>query len=88
MPMVIADSRSEWIHPFRRICASRSIMPLPQIPTGFAFAMVVKVRSLPLIRVFMAWQASDAPVELPEQNLTAPQRTGFTVVEWGGTEIE
>ena len=40
-----------------------------------------------LIRVFMAWQASDNFVELPTQNLTAPERTGFTVVEWGGTEI-
>lgn len=40
-----------------------------------------------LIRVFMAWQASDTFVELPEQELSAPQRTGFTVVEWGGTEI-
>jgi hypothetical protein len=36
----------------------------------------------------MAWRASDTYVELQEQELTAPQRTGFTVVEWGGTEIE
>lgn len=41
-----------------------------------------------LIRVFMAWQAADGFVELPEQELTAPERTGFTVVEWGGTEIQ
>ena len=41
-----------------------------------------------LIRVFMAWQASDSFVELPEQELTAPERNGFTVVEWGGTEIK
>lgn len=40
-----------------------------------------------LIRVFMAWQASDTFVELPEQELTAPERTGFTALEWGGTEI-
>lgn len=40
-----------------------------------------------LIRVFMAWQASDSYVELEEQMLQAPQRSGFTVVEWGGTEI-
>ena len=40
-----------------------------------------------LIRVFMAWQASDTPVALEAQELTAPDRTGFTVVEWGGTEI-
>jgi len=41
-----------------------------------------------LIRVFMAWQGLDAPVELPAQTLTAPARTGFTVVEWGGTEVK
>ena len=41
-----------------------------------------------LIRVFMAWQATDSYVEMPEQELTAPERTGFTVVEWGGTETK
>lgn len=41
-----------------------------------------------LIRVFMAWQASERFVDLPEQELTAPERIGFTVVEWGGTEIK
>lgn len=40
-----------------------------------------------LIRVFMTYQASDIPVELPEQELTAPERKGFTAVEWGGSEI-
>lgn len=41
-----------------------------------------------LIRVFMAWQAAESFVELPGQLLTAPERTGFTVVEWGGTEVK
>ena len=41
-----------------------------------------------LIRVFMAWKASSAFTEPEEQELTAPERTGFTVVEWGGTEVE
>ena len=36
--------------------------------------------------VVMAWQASETAVDLPEQKLTAPERNGFTVVEWGGTE--
>ena len=40
-----------------------------------------------LIRVFMAWKATDAFVELPEQKLTTPERFGFSVVEWGGTEV-
>jgi len=41
-----------------------------------------------LIRVFMAWQASDAYVQLEQQELTAPERVGFTAVEWGGAEIK
>jgi len=41
-----------------------------------------------MIRVFMAWQASDAPVTLEPQSFSAPERSGFTVVEWGGSEIK
>ena len=40
-----------------------------------------------LIRVFMAWQGLDQPVDIAPQSLTAPARTGFTAVEWGGTEV-
>ena len=41
-----------------------------------------------LLRVFMAWEASEEYTELTEQKLTAPERTRFTVVEWGGTEVK
>ena len=41
-----------------------------------------------LLRVFMAWQPAEKYVELEEQELVAPERTGFTVVEWGGTEMK
>lgn len=41
-----------------------------------------------LIRVFMAWKASSSFVELEAQTLTVPERTGFTIVEWGGAEIK
>lgn len=41
-----------------------------------------------LIRVFMAWKSSDKYTELEAQELTAPEREGFTVVEWGGAEID
>lgn len=40
-----------------------------------------------VIRVFMTWKASDEPVNIKEQILSSPERKGFTVVEWGGTEI-
>lgn len=41
-----------------------------------------------VIRLFMAWKSSDEYIEIPEQILTAPEREGFTVIEWGGTEIK
>ena len=41
-----------------------------------------------VIRVFMAWKGVEEFAELQPQELTAPERTGFTVVEWGGTEIK
>lgn len=41
-----------------------------------------------LIRVFMAWKPVEHAVELPPQTLTAPEREGFTVVEWGGCQAE
>lgn len=40
-----------------------------------------------LIRVFMTYKASDEYIEIEAQELTAPRREGFTVVEWGGTEL-
>jgi hypothetical protein len=40
-----------------------------------------------VIRVFMAWKRSENFVEMASQTLTAPPRTGFTVIEWGGTQI-
>lgn len=41
-----------------------------------------------VIRVFMAFAPLEAPRDVPEQQLTkAPARHGFTVVEWGGTEL-
>ena len=41
-----------------------------------------------MIRVFMTFKASDYMIRLLPQKLTAPERTGFTVVEWGGTKIK
>jgi hypothetical protein len=40
-----------------------------------------------LIRVFMTWQPSGNYVNLESQTLTAPERTGFVAVEWGGAEL-
>ena len=40
-----------------------------------------------LLRVFLAWRPLQSPVEIPAQTLPSFERTGFTVVEWGGAEI-
>ncbi|MFA5842265.1 MAG: hypothetical protein WC882_01115 [Candidatus Gracilibacteria bacterium] len=41
-----------------------------------------------VIRVFMIVKEIDSPVDLPMQELTpAPERSGFTVVEWGGSDL-
>ena len=57
--------------------------------TAFTDHAVLTITPEPdtLLRVFMAWQPLNAPVEIPAQELSAPERTGFTVVEWGGAEV-
>ena len=40
-----------------------------------------------VIRVFMAWKGLDQPEKITPQELTAVERNGFTVVEWGGAEV-
>lgn len=41
-----------------------------------------------LLRVFMAWKPLTRAVEIAPQTLTAPERTGFTAVEWGGAKVQ
>lgn len=41
-----------------------------------------------LIRVLMEFKSSTKYVDLPEQTLLTPERKGFVVVEWGGTELK
>jgi hypothetical protein len=40
-----------------------------------------------LLRVFMVFRELDEPVSVPEQRFAPFVREGFTVVEWGGSEI-
>ena len=40
-----------------------------------------------LLRVFMAWQPVDKPLEITPQSFVPFMREGFTVVEWGGTKV-
>ena len=41
-----------------------------------------------MIRVLMQYKALDKPIKVTEQELKQVNRVGFTVVEWGGTEIK
>lgn len=41
-----------------------------------------------VIRVFMTYYATDHAVKIPAQELSAPERSGFTVVEWGGSMVK
>ena len=53
-----------------------------------AAALEVDPRPDTVIRVFMAWKGLEEPVEVEGQPLEpAPERRGFTLVEWGGTEV-
>ena len=40
-----------------------------------------------VIRVLMIFKGLEEPIEVTEQTLTTPERAGFTVVEWGGTNL-
>ena len=41
-----------------------------------------------ILRVFMAWKPLEKPVDIPDQTLPIFERRGFTVVEWGGAEVQ
>lgn len=40
------------------------------------------------IRVIMTYKKLDEPIKVKEQKLETPERKGFVVVEWGGSEIK
>jgi endoglucanase len=41
-----------------------------------------------LLRVFMAYYPTDSEVEVEPQSFDAFVRKGFTVVEWGGSQVK
>ena len=40
-----------------------------------------------IIRILMEYQPLEKKVNIKEQSLSSPTRTGYTVVEWGGTKV-
>jgi hypothetical protein len=41
-----------------------------------------------MLRVFMVWKKLDKKIDIPEQKIEKFNRKGFSVIEWGGTEIK
>lgn len=51
--------------------------------------MPLKIMPTPdtLIRVMMEFKGLKKPINLENQKLEKVERNGYTVVEWGGTEL-
>lgn len=41
-----------------------------------------------VLRVFMAYMPLENPIDIPEQQIDTFERTGFSVIEWGGTCVK
>ena len=50
--------------------------------------MVIDPQPDSVLRIFMAYKAVDGPVDVTAPEITPFERKGFTVVEWGGAEVQ
>jgi len=50
--------------------------------------LAISPRPDTMIRIMMEYMPLDHPITVKEQKLPQPERKGFTVVEWGGTEVK
>lgn len=41
-----------------------------------------------ILRIMMIFKSLDKPIEIEEQEIKSFERKGFTVIEWGGTEVK
>ncbi len=57
--------------------------------TAYTDAVGLEISPAPdsLLRVFMTYYATDAQIEIEPQSFAPFARQGFTVVEWGGTQV-
>ena len=57
-----------------------------------AYTDVAKLHITPepdsILRVFMAYKELEEPIEIEKPAIAPFERKGFTVVEWGGTEVK
>ena len=63
---------------------------IPFQTTAYEESAVLHISPTPdsVLRVFMAYKPLDKPVNIPEQALENFERTGFSVIEWGGTAVD
>ena len=58
---------------------------------GCAYTNSAKLNITPkpdsILRVFMVYKPLSNPINIPEQTLQTFERKGFSVVEWGGSEL-
>lgn len=53
-----------------------------------AAELIITPKPDSVLRVFMAYKALDEPIDIEEPTIKPFERNGFTVIEWGGTEIK
>jgi hypothetical protein len=49
--------------------------------------LIIQPKPDSLIRVFMVFKALNSKINIPEQTLKPSKRAGFSVIEWGATEL-
>ncbi|MGN9161923.1 hypothetical protein [Clostridium sulfidigenes] len=59
---------------------------------GEEYENVAKLNITPkpdsILRIMMLFKSLDKPIEIEEQEIKSFERKGFTVIEWGGTEVK
>lgn len=72
----LEQNKYNYIH-FASIETINNIMPLDVNPKPDT-----------IIRVLMEYKPLDKPIKIKKQTIKKPQRKGFALVEWGGTQIK
>ena len=57
---------------------------MPQVDYDKLIPMDISPQPDTVIRTYMLFKSLDEPIDVAPQKLSAPERIGFTVVEWGG----
>jgi hypothetical protein len=49
--------------------------------------LIISPQPESILRIFMVFEELKSPIIIPQQKLQKFERKGFTVVEWGGTQM-